>query len=493
MTPEEGGADSELATRRAKLARLRASGVDPFGARFPRDALADELVRDFERRQGSRVRIAGRVMGLRVHGRAAFADLQDRSGAIQVYARVDRLGEGPFAAFTDLDRGDHVGVTGTLMRTRRGEVSVEAESWTMLAKGLRPLPEKWHGLRDVELRYRRRYLDLIVNPEVREAFAVRSRMITAMRRFLDERGFLEVETPVLGPIAAGAAARPFRTHHNALDLDLQLRIATELYLKRLIVGGLERVYEIGRVFRNEGVSWRHNPEYTMLEVYQAYADYEDMMALTEAMVADAAQAAIGTTRVRFRGQEIDLRPPWRRLSMLQALREATGEDVLGLPDDEAARGLARGCGVEVEPGATRGQVMDALVDRLVLPRLVQPTFLMDHPVEISPLARARRDDPRVAARFEPVVGGFEIGNAYSELNDPDEQRARFRQQVAERARGNEEAHPYDEDFVRALEYGMPPTGGLGVGIDRVAMLLTGADSIRDVILFPLLRPESSLD
>ena len=452
--------------------------------------MAGDLVRDFEARQGNHVRVAGRVMGLRGHGKAAFADLQDRSGHIQIYARVDKLGEPAFAGFLELDRGDHVGVEGVLMRTRRGEVSVEADGWTMLAKGLRPLPEKWHGLRDVEQRYRRRYVDLIVNADVREAFTVRARMVTAMRRFLDERGFIEVDTPVLTPIASGAAARPFATHHNALGLDLHLRIATELYLKRLIVGGMERVYEIGRVFRNEGVSWRHNPEFTMLEVYQAYADYEDIMRLTEDMVADAARAAIGTTKVAFRGHEIELAPPWRRLSMIAALREATGVDVLDLPSDEAARELARARGVDVEPAATRGQVIDELVDHLVLPNLIQPTFLMDHPLEISPLARPRPDNPRVAARFEPIVGGFELGNAFTELNDPDDQRQRFLEQAAERTRGNDEVVALDEDFVLALEYGMPPTGGLGVGIDRLAMLLTGAESIRDVIFFPLMRPES---
>ncbi len=489
MTPPQGGSpESELAARRAKLARLRAAGLDPFGARFAQDDHAADLVRDFEARTGQAARVAGRVMTVRVHGRAAFADLQDASGTIQIYARVDKLGEGAFEGFTELDRGDHIGVEGTLMRTRRGEVSVEAGAWTMLAKGLRPLPEKWHGLRDVELRYRHRYVDLIVNPEARDRFLVRARMVTAMRRFLDARGFVEVETPILGSMAAGATARPFTTHHNALDMDLHLRIATELHLKRLIVGGLERVYEIGRDFRNEGLSWRHNPEFTMLEVYQAFADYEDIMRLTEEMVADAAIAATGGTKVTFRGHEIELAPPWRRLSMLAALREQLGVDVLAASDDEV-RAAARTKGVDVAGASTRGQVIDACVDHLVMPRLIQPTFLMDHPVEISPLAKKRQDDPRVAARFEPIVGGFELGNAFTELNDPDDQRERFLEQAAERARGNDEAHPYDEDFILALEYGMPPTGGLGVGIDRLAMLLTGAESIRDVILFPLMRPE----
>jgi lysyl-tRNA synthetase class 2 len=482
-----GGEAELIAARRAKLARWRQAGVDPFGGRFERTALAAELVAGFAQRAGEAVRVAGRVMGLRVHGGAAFADLQDRSGRIQVYARVDKLGSEAFERFCDLDLGDHIGVAGQLMRTRRGEVSVEAEGFQLLAKALRPLPSGWHGLHDVELRYRRRYLDLIVNPEVRQVFVTRSRILAALRRYLDERGFIEVETPVLSAVASGAAARPFRTHHNALDLELELRIATELHLKRLIVGGLERVYEIGRVFRNEGISWRHNPEFTMLECYQAYADYEDMMALTEGMVAFVAEQAVGTTRVRFRGHEIELRPPWRRLSMVEALRDALGRDVMAMDEAEVIA-LARARCPQAAPPATRGQAVDALVDALVLPELIQPTFLLDHPMEISPLAKARPDAPDLAARFEPIVAGFELGNAFSELNDPDEQRERFRQQAAERARGNEEAQAIDEDFLLALEYGMPPTGGLGIGVDRLTMLLTGAESIRDVILFPLLRP-----
>jgi lysyl-tRNA synthetase class 2 len=485
----EGTPEAELLrARRDKLERLRRQGVDPFGGRYERTHTAAEIRSRFDALQGHGVRVAGRVMALRRHGGAAFADLQDGSGRIQLYARRDALAEPRFEGFCDLDLGDIVGAQGTVVRTRRGEVSVELSDWTMLAKALRPLPEKWHGLKDVDLRYRQRYLDLIVHPEVREAFVLRSRIVAAVRRFLDERGFLEVETPVMTTVAAGAAARPFVTHHNALDMTLYLRIATELHLKRLIVGGFERIYEIGRVFRNEGISTRHNPEFTMLELYQAYADYTDMMAITEEMVAAVAREVLGTARVPYGSCEIDLSPPWARVSMIEALRAKTGFDVLELPSDEAARALARSCGLEVPPDATRGQVIDHLAERLVLPDLVQPTFLLDHPVEISPLAKRKADDPRLTYRFEAIVAGMELANAFSELNDPVDQRERFVAQAAERARGNDEAQPLDEDFLLALEYGMPPTGGLGIGIDRLVMLLTRSPSIRDVILFPLMRP-----
>jgi lysyl-tRNA synthetase class 2 len=480
-----------LTARRRKLEHLRAAGVDPFGGRYERTHEAGRVVAEFERLEGRSVRLAGRVMGLRSHGRASFADLRDLTGRVQLYARADILGEARYAAFQDLDRGDWIGAEGRVMRTHRGEVSVELTDWVLLCKSLRPLPEKWHGLRDVDLRYRQRYLDLVVNPDVRATFVLRSRITAAIRRWLDARGFLEVETPVLTPVAAGAAARPFVTHHNALDLELYLRIATELHLKRLIVGGLERVYEIGRVFRNEGISTRHNPEFTMLELYQAYADYSDMMELTENLVADVARECRGTARVEYQGRPVDLTPPWQRLSMIDALRRRTGVDVLELPSDEAARNLARRHGVGVEDHATRGQVIDALVDELVLPELTRPTLLTDHPTEISPLARRSRRDPRVTERFEAIVAGMEIANAFSELNDPIDQRERFRQQAAERARGNDEAQAVDEDFILALEYGLPPTGGLGIGIDRLAMILADVPSIRDVILFPTLRPRPS--
>lgn len=484
---DEAEVGAEVAVRRQRLQRWRERGIDPYGARFERTHLAATIQEAFEALAGEEVAVAGRIMALRRQGKAAFADLHDRSGRIQAFARPDGLGADGFDAFLQCELGDIVGVRGTVMRTRAGEVSVEATGFTLLTKALRPLPDKRHGLRDIEARSRQRYLDLVANPEVRERFARRSRITAAVRGFLQGRGFLEVETPVLQTLAGGTTARPFRTHHHALNMELYLRIALELHLKRLIVGGLERVYEIGRVFRNEGLSTRHNPEFTMLELYQAYADYQDMMRLTEEMVATVAAEVCGTTVVRWKGQQIDLRPPWRRLSMVQAL-SAKGLPVLETETPEAARALAARAGVEVPPGSSRGQVMDALVEALILPELVQPTFLLDHPVEISPLARAKAADPRLTDRFEAIVGGMELANAFSELNDPDEQRRRFVAQVREREAGNEEAHVMDEDFLRALEHGMPPTGGLGVGMDRLTMLLLDVESIRDVILFPLLRP-----
>ena len=482
-----GQEPDELAARRAKLQEWRARGIDPFGARFAVTHHADEVVAQFPALEGQPVHLAGRVLALRRQGRVAFCDLHDRSGRVQLFARAGGLGEQAYADFLRLDLGDIIGAAGTVMRTRAGEISVELHEWRLLTKALRPLPDKWHGLRETEARYRRRYLDLIANPESRAAFVARSRMVAAVRGALDERGYLEVETPVLHGVASGAAARPFLTHHNALDLDLHLRIALELHLKRLLVGGLERVYEIGRVFRNEGLSTRHNPEFTMLEAYQAYGDLQDMMDLTEGLVVAAVRAVCGTTRVRFQGRDIDLTPPWRRLSMVEAL-SARGLDVRAL-EPEAARARARAVGVEVPAGADSGHVLAALAEELIQPELVQPTFLLDHPVETSPLARRLPEDPRVTSRFELIVAGMELANAFTELNDPDEQRRRFAQQAAERAAGNDEAQQLDEDFLRALEHGMPPAGGLGIGVDRLAMLLLDRASIRDVVLFPQLRPE----
>ncbi len=462
--------------------------MDPYGARFPRTCLARDVREDFAAWEGRRAVLAGRIMAIRSHGKATFADLADSSGRIQIYLKEDVLGTERYAWFQDVDLGDIVGARGRVMRTRRGEISLEAEDFRLLAKCLRPLPEKWHGLRDVDLRYRQRYLDLIVNPDVREVFLKRSAALSHLRRWLAERGFVEVETPMMQPLPGGAAARPFVTHHNALDLDLYLRIAPELYLKRLVVGGLEKVFEVGRVFRNEGISTRHNPEFTMVEIYEAYADFTDMMELTESLVSHLADVVAGGRRLRFLGHEIDLTPPWPRLSMEEALRVHAGVEVAGLADDDRARAAAARLGVEVPANATAGQVIEALVDELVQPRLIQPTFLTHHPVEISPLARRRPEDPRFTERFELIVAGWEMANAFSELNDPEEQRARFLAQAGERARGNEEAHLVDEDYLLALEYGLPPCGGLGIGVDRLVMLLTGQDSIRDVILFPLLRP-----
>ncbi|MBE3589707.1 MAG: lysine--tRNA ligase [Firmicutes bacterium] len=474
--------------RREKLAALRALGVDPFGSRYETSAHAEDVHERFAELEGCEVSVAGRLMALRVHGRAAFADLQDRTGRVQLYMRADATG-GFETLLPLLDLGDIVGARGTVMRTRRGEDSVEVRELTLLTKSLRPLPEKWHGLKDVDRRYRERYLDLIVNPGVRQTFIARAGVLREMRAFLDERGFIEVETPVLTPLAGGAHARPFVTHHNALDMTLYLRIALELYLKRLIVGGLERVYEIGRVFRNEGVSTRHNPEFTMMECYQAYADYEDIMELTEHMVARVAERVTGSTRVRYGDVEIDFAPPWRRLSMIEALA-GKGVRLEDMPDDASARRLARSLGVHVEETATRGKVIDELVSELVQPELVQPTFLLDHPTEISPLAMRKRDNPDLTYRFEAIVHGMEIANAFTELNDPDDQRERFERQMEDRRRGDLESPELDEDFLKALEYGMPPTGGLGIGVDRLVMLLTNSPSIRDVILFPLMRPRA---
>ncbi|MDI3316198.1 MAG: lysine--tRNA ligase [Bacillota bacterium] len=485
-TPEQ----EQIAARAAKLETFRAAGMDPYGGRFETSGHAADFKERFDALEGRQVRCAGRLMAIRAHGRATFADLQDRTGRIQLHARADLLGEAGYELFGQLDVGDVIGAVGRLFRTRRGEVTVELEGWTLLAKALRPLPDKWHGLKDVDVRYRQRYLDLIVRPETVRTFVLRSELIRETRRFLDERGFLEVETPMMAPLAGGASARPFVTHHNALDLDLYLRIATELHLKRLIVGGLERVYEIGRVFRNEGISTRHNPEFTMLELYQAYADYTDMMRITQELLQHLARRLLGSTRLVYQGDEIELGGDWPRLSMVEAIRQETGRDPFEwLDDDEAARSEARRLGVEVPSTATGGQVLDELFEKRIQPRLVQPTFVIDHPVAVSPLARRKESDPRLTYRFELMIRGMELANAFSELNDPADQRRRFLAQMEERRRGNAEAQSLDEDYIRALEYGLPPTGGLGIGMDRLAMLFTDSPSIRDVILFPLMRPE----
>jgi lysyl-tRNA synthetase class 2 len=499
------GANELIRRRVAKLDQWRARGVSPFGQRFPvahwsgplqarfRDAVEDEL------RSVGPVSVAGRLLALRHHGKTCFAQLQDVSGRIQLYARADALGP-VFTTFTDLDVGDFVGVTGELFRTRTGELTVAIREFELLAKALRPLPEKWHGLKDVETRYRRRYVDLTVNPAVRETFLMRSRLVAALRAFFDARDFLEVETPMMQPIPGGAAAKPFTTHHNALDMTLYLRIAPELYLKRLVVGGLDRVYEINRNFRNEGISTQHNPEFTMLEFYQAYADYRDLMELTEALFLHLAERLLGRTALSYQGETISLAPPWPRVPFFDALSRALGAPV---SPDTGARTLgaaASGSGGFATDGA-RGALAHLVAtddrvglwkdvfDTLIEPTLVQPTFITDFPIELSPLSKRKREDPRLVDRFELFIGRKEIANAYSELNDPIEQRQRFEEQAALRARGDEEAHWMDQDFVRALEYGMPPTAGEGIGIDRLVMLFTDSPSIRDVILFPLLRRE----
>jgi lysyl-tRNA synthetase class 2 len=477
--------------RRAKLARLRDAGRDPFQVtRFDRTHLAAEIHASFDSLEGSEARVAGRLVAQRRHGKATFADLQDVSGTVQLLFRVDQLGEARYARLGDLDDGDLLGVAGSVCRTRTGEVTIAVAEWTLLAKALRPPPEKWHGLRDVEIRYRQRYLDLVANEDSRRLFIVRSKVVGSLRRFFDDRGFLEVDTPMMQPLSGGALARPFLTHHNALDIDLYLRIAPELYLKRLIVGGLEKVYEIGRVFRNEGTSTRHNPEFTMLEAYQAYADYRTMMELIENMVAQAASDALGTTVIEREGQRIELSPPWRRVSLYEAIEEKTGVPPARLETADGARQACSELGLPADPGIALSTMIDNMFERFVQPMLIEPTFVLDYPTAISPLAKARSDEPRLAERFEPFVAGLELGNAFSELNDPDEQRRRFEQQAQARVAGDQESHPMDEDYVRALEYGMPPTGGLGLGLERLVMALTGAPSIRDVVLFPQMRPQS---
>ncbi|WP_054695025.1 lysine--tRNA ligase [Syntrophomonas palmitatica] len=474
--------------RMDKLAELREMGIEPFGQRYRRDAMAKDIIDKFEQLEGKDVSIAGRIMSKRRHGKAGFANIQDLSGQIQLYLRQDDLGEEKYELFKKLDMGDILGITGQVFRTQKGEISIHVKDITYLSKSLNPLPEKWHGLKDVEMRYRQRYVDLIVNPQVKDVFVKRSRIVKEIRNYLDERGFLEVETPMMQPIPGGAAARPFITHHNALDMDLYLRIAPELYLKRLIVGGLEQVYEINRNFRNEGISTRHNPEFTMLELYQAYADFTDMMSLTEALISHVAQKVNGSLQVQFEDQVIDFSPPWQRVSMLDAIEKHTGLDFTKINTDEEAREAARGLKMEVGKNDSRGELINAVFEEFVEEKLVQPTFVYGHPVEISPLAKRNAENPAFTDRFELFIMQREIANAFSELNDPIDQKGRFMKQAEKRAGGDAEAHMMDEDYINALEYGMPPAGGLGIGIDRLVMLITGSPSIRDVILFPTLRP-----
>ena len=477
--------------RREKLRALEEQQLNPFHyTEYRRTNFTAEIIADFEAFDGKTVKIAGRLMTRRGQGKVTFADIRDLSGKIQAFFRFDDLGEERYQRLKQyVDVGDILGIEGYVFKTRMGEISIHVADFHILSKALRPLPDKWHGLKDVEIRYRQRYVDLIVNPEVREIFVTRSKAVKAMRRLLDDKGFLEVETPMMQQIPGGAAARPFTTHHNALNMDLFLRIAPELYLKRLIVGGMERVYEINRNFRNEGIDTRHNPEFTMLEVYEAYANYEDMMRLSEALFAAAAQETLGTLQITYQGHELDLTPPWKRISMFDALQEFGNVDTSKLMDFESAKTLCLEMGIHVDARATLSTLVNNLFEEFVEPNIVQPTFITDHPTIISPLAKRRRDNPEIAERFEIFIAGRELGNAFSELNDPIDQRGRFEQQVREKAAGDDEAHPMDEDYLRALEYGMPPTGGLGIGIDRLVMLLTDAASIRDVILFPQLKAE----
>lgn len=491
MSEQEQNISELRKVRLEKLKELKSLGLDPFGQRFERNTLTRPIIEDFEHWENQIARVAGRIMSKRRHGKAGFANLQDIAGQIQLYFRADDLGEAKYELYKKMDMGDLVGIEGQVFRTQKGEISIHVYDVVYLSKSLHPLPEKWHGLKDVELRYRQRYVDLIVNPEVKEVFIKRSQIIKEMRNYLDKQGFLEVETPMMQPIPGGATARPFITHHNALDMDLYLRIAPELYLKRLLVGGLEKVYELNRNFRNEGISTRHNPEFTMLELYQAYADYEVMMELTEDLISRVVLQVNGSLQVEFEEQIIDFTAPWKRMQMLDAIKEYTGLDFHTINDDESARQSAQAMGLEFDDKASRGEIINAVFEARVEEKLIQPTFIYGHPVEISPLAKRNREHPEFTDRFEVFIMQREIANAFSELNDPIDQKQRFMRQAAKRAGGDAEAHMMDDDYIAALEYGMPPAGGLGIGIDRLVMLITGSPSIRDVILFPTLRPREA--
>jgi len=485
---------SDLTRQRLEtLQQLRDSGIDPFAVtRFDRTHTAEQVHSRFQAlsSSGQQVRAAGRIVGRRGHGKATFADLQDASGRVQLHFRLDVLGEQAYSLLDLVDLGDFVGAAGTAFRTKMGEITIAVSEYQILAKALRPPPEKWHGLKDVEIRYRQRYADLIANPEARRTFAIRSGIISFIRRFLDLRGFVEVETPMMQSVPGGAAAKPFVTYHNALDMSLYLRVAPELFLKRLVVGGMERVYELSRVFRNEGVSTRHNPEFTMLEAYQAYADYNDMMQLTEEMVFHLAGEVLGGAALSYQGNSIDLTPPWTRLTFSDAIAKYGGLRPEELEREEDVRRACERLDLPTEEGIPLSTMWKNIFEKEAEPRLIQPTFIIDYPTAISPLAKRKPGNPALVERFEPYIGGREIGNAFSELNDPLEQRQRFEEQAKAREAGDEEAHPMDEDYIRALEYGLPPTGGLGIGIDRLVMLFTDSPTIRDVILFPHLRPES---
>lgn len=478
-----------LKVRRAKLAELQEKGKDPFKImKYDVTNHSADIAGDFDNFEGKTVSIAGRIMSKRVMGKASFCNIRDLKGDIQAYVKKDEVGEEAYTEFKKYDIGDIVGIKGEVFKTHTGEVSVKAKSVVLLSKSLQILPEKFHGLKDTDLRYRQRYVDLIVNPEVKDTFIKRSMIIREIRNYLDSKDFIEVETPVLVPTAGGAAARPFYTHHNALDQDLSLRISLELYLKRLIVGGLERVYEIGRVFRNEGLSVRHNPEFTLLELYQAYTDYYGMMDLVEDLFRTVALKVLGTTTITYGGEEIDLSKPFERLTMVEAIKKYTNIDFNEIKDEASAKALAREHNIEFEERHKRGDIINLFFEEYVEEHLVQPTFIMDHPVEISPLASRKPDNPDYTERFELFITRREMANAFSELNDPLDQRKRFEAQEALRAAGDEEANETDEDFLSALEYGMPPTGGIGIGIDRFVMLLTDSAAIRDVLLFPTMKP-----
>ena len=487
--PEQLDLNDQMLVRREKLAQYEEDNIYPFGQRFVVQHKALQIKDEFRDFDGQPVILAGRLMTIRSHGKTAFANLRDLSGDIQVYFRKDVMGEEAYKYVKMLDMGDIVGIEGHVFKTQKGEITVKVNKLTLLSKSLRPLPEKWHGLKDTELRYRQRYVDLIVNPGVRDTFVKRTKIVAKIREYLNSKQFMEVETPMMHAIPGGAAARPFITHHNALDIDIYMRISPELYLKRLIVGGLERVYEINRSFRNEGVSIRHNPEFTMMESYQAYGNFEDAIALTEGVVSYCAKEVLGTTKINYQGMDIDLTPPWNRITMQEGIKQYTGEDFDAIETLSEARAIADRLNVEYTEADGIGKIMNLCFEEHVEENLMQPTVVYGHPVEISPLAKQNREKPLTTERFEVFIYGRELANGYSELNDPIDQKQRFENQLKEREAGDDEAHRMDEDFVTALEYGLPPTAGLGIGIDRLVMFLTDSASIRDVLLFPLMKPE----
>ena len=478
--------------RRDKLTKLKEEGKNPFEiTKFNRTHTSKQIVENYEELEGKDVTVAGRLMAKRIMGKASFCHIQDGEGKIQSYVSINELGEDSYKHFKEDDIGDIIGITGFVFKTKTGEISIHAKEVTLLSKSLRPLPEKFHGLKDTDLRYRQRYVDLIMNPEVKETFLKRVQILQEVKNILNEKGYLEVETPILNTIAGGAAARPFITHHNTLDMDMYLRIANELYLKRLIVGGFDKVYEMGRMFRNEGMDIKHNPEFTNIELYSAYEDYNDMMDITEEIISKVALKVLGTTKITYQGTEIDLTPSWKRISMIDSIKEVTGVDFNTIETDEEAKKAAEELHVELdELKLTRGEIINQVFEAKVEETLIQPTFIYDYPVEVSPLTKRKPSDPRLTERFEVFIGAREYGNAYSELNDPIDQYERFKKQVEARDAGDEEANMMDEDFINALEYGMPPTGGLGIGVDRLVMLLTDSASIRDVLLFPTMKPIS---
>ena len=475
--------------RKEKLEELKKQGKNPFEiTKYNRTHTSEDIKNNFTELEGKDVSIAGRIVAKRIMGKASFCHIQDMQGKIQSYVSINDLGEENYSDFKTYDIGDIIGITGFVFKTRTEEISVHAKKVVLLTKSLRPLPEKFHGLKDTELRYRQRYVDLIMNPEVKETFLLRTKIIKEIRRILDSKGYLEVDTPILNTIAGGATARPFITHHNTLDMDMYLRIANELYLKRLIVGGFDKVYEMGRMFRNEGISIKHNPEFTNIELYSAYEDYHDMMNITEEIISTVAQNVLGTTKITYQGTPIDLTPGWKRITMIDSIKEVTGIDFNNINSDEEAREILKKLGIEFVSTTTRGEAINLVFEGKVEETLIQPTFIYDYPIEVCPLTKKKPSDPRLTERFEIFIGGREYGNAYSELNDPIDQYERFLDQVRQKNAGNEEANDMDEDFVQALEYGMPPTGGLGIGVDRLIMLLTDSASIRDVLLFPTMKP-----